>query len=156
MSFYTVFDTETVVTTTTTANLMSPNDPILIHSGALKRKAQATVGSISTLWGVSTSSSTATALAAVGVQVLNNPTLAVTYQLADPTQKGQNVFIFMTSTTSTATNVTPISATISASESTAGAAASIVFKSAPSSIELCALSTSQWLVTARSGSILCT
>lgn len=156
MSYYTKFqDVETVVTSSSTANLMRATDPILIYSSALSRPGQSTVSSVSCMIAVSTSSSTASVIANSGMQVLTSAANA-SYQLADPAQKGQVVSIFNTSTTSTAITITPVSATISGTESTAGAAATLIFKAGPGNVELTALSTSQWLVTARSASILCT
>ena len=156
MSYYTKFqDVETVITSSSTANLLKATDPVLVYSSALTHHAQTTLSQFNSLMGVSTSSSTASPLANNGMSVINSAAVA-SYQLADPAQKGQVIFIFNSSTTSTAITVTPISATISASESTAGQASAIVFKAGPASIELTALSTSLWLATGRSGSIVCT
>jgi len=155
MTEYTFQDRETVVTTTTTANLLRATDPILVFSGAISRAAQATVGTISAYQLMTTTTSTATLLNNNGFNLITSASSAA-FQLTDPTIKGQVAIIWNSSTTSTAMLVTPISATISATESTAGQAATIVFKAAPASITLTAQSTSLWLVTARSGSLVCT
>lgn len=159
MSFYTIFDVaEVVASTTTTAGLMSPNDPILIHSTALKHKAQSTIGAVTTLWGVTSVATTTGPISSAGVFVLPSTGVGDTFTwgLADPSQKGQNVFFYNTTTTSTALTLTPISATISGSESTNGTATSFVFRGGPGSVELMALSTAAWLVVSRTGSGLCT
>ena len=155
MTEYTFQDRETVVTTTTTANLLAATDPILLYSSAIKRAAQGTVGNVAAYQLMTTTTSTATQLNNFGVQLITSASSAA-FQLTDPTIKGQTTVIFNSSTTSTAMLVTPISATISASESTAGQAAAILFKNAPASVTLVALSTSVWLATARSGSVVCT
>lgn len=151
MSFYTVFDSDTVVTSTTTANLMAATDPVLIHSSATKRKAQSTVGSVATLWPTSTSSSTATNLPNFGQIVLTSAS-SVAWIINDPSQKGQLVSIFNTSSTSTNNVVLTNTATIIATDTQTGV--SVQFQKSGTYAEMTSLSTSVWMVTGRSAAAL--
>ena len=158
MSFYTKFqDAETVVTSTTTANLLGTSDPVLVYSGALKRAGQATAGTVATLWPVAptaTSATTATNLPNYGQSVLAS-SVVTAWLINDPTAKGQIISIFNTSSTSTANNVNTVSATIVATDTQSGI--TFGFGKSGAYLEAVALSTSQWLVTGRSAAgLICT
>ncbi len=165
-TIYKWFDTVDVITSTTTGVLLRAADPVLVKSGATTNAAQATVGTMSSLWTVSTSSSTGTNLLPYGVIQLTSPTSAQWF-LSTATQVGQCVQIFYNSTsTSSASNVTSASTgamTFASTETSSGM--TFTFNQVGRAyLELTASPTSsssspacQWLVTGRSAAgLLCT
>lgn len=169
-------DSETVVTSTTTAALLKTTDPVLINSlNAGGRAAQATVGTIATLWPVATvatTASTGTALLPYGILPVSSSSTAspATWLLSTATQIGQCVTLVYnctsTSSQNTITTASTANMTIASTETYAGI--SVTFNGVPKAyVELTAMTVSTalgtfinpnvWMVTGRSAAgTLCT
>ncbi len=168
-------DSEVIVTSTTTANLLRATDPVLVNSQNLGGKAaQSTVGSVATLWPVAstaTTASTATALLPYGIIGITSSSTAnpATWLLSTATQIGQCVTLVYnctsTSSQNTVTTASTVNMTIASTETYAGI--SITFNQNPKGyVELTAMTVSTalggfinpvvWMVTGRSGGIVCT
>ncbi len=161
-------DSENVVTSTTTASLLKASDPVLVNSQNLGgRAAQATVGSIATLWpvaSIATTATTATALLPYGIVSVTSSSTAnpATWLLSTATQIGQCVTLIYnctsTSSQNTVTTASTVNMTMAATETYAGI--SITFSAPKAYVELTAVTVSTalggfinptvWMVTGRS------
>ena len=162
MSWYTIFDEqEAVVTSTTTAAILNPADPVLVHNVATGKKFQTTVGAVACLQAINTtlatSLTTATALAPYGISIISAQATNLTslgWALADPPVAGLAKTVICASSTSSGLIVTPVSATISTSAGSAGAFLGFGVAGAAAVgklyVELTSLSTSNWMVTGKS------
>ncbi len=160
MSYYTVFDTEAVVTSTTTNNTMIASDLVLVHSVAGNKKYQSTVGCFGSQQAISTSSSTGTNLPPYGVSFLQMGTggsSATQFILNDPPSKGLLKIIYMSSTTSTANLIYCQSTGTTIYTTGAATANSINIQGAGAgSITLTSVSTTQWALLAKTGTVATT
>ncbi len=163
-------DSETVVTSTTTS-LLKSSDPVLINSANQGgRAAQATVGTIATLWPVSTSTSTATVMLPYGVISLTPGSTTQTWVLSTATQIGQCVTLLYNCTSTSSQNAISTNSTaamtFASTETYAGT--TLTFNQVPKAYyELTAMTVSTatgifinpnvWMVTGRSAAgTLCT
>ncbi len=163
-------DTETLITSTTTANLLRPQDPVLVNSLNLgQRPAQAAVGQIATLWPTSTTTSSATALPPYGIVSLTPGSTTQAWTLSTATQPGQCVTLFLNSTTTSSQNTVQTASTANMTfvSTDTYAGITITFNQNPKGyVELTSMSVSTanaifinpfvWAVTGRSGGIVCT
>ena len=159
MSYYTKFaDVEALLTSTTTASIMASTDAVLVTSVSGGGPRQSTVGAVSCLQSVSTTSSTATTLPNYGLSFLamgTGGTSATAYLLADPTAKGLVKTVYFSSTTSTANLVTVVSTGVTTIVSTGGSAnvSVTVQGSGAGGFTLESLSTTVWVLTSKIGTI---
>ena len=161
MSWYTVFDqNEALVTSTTTNNTLVSTDAVLVHSIAGNKKYQTTVGQIGNLEAISTSSSTATILSPYGMSFLQmgtGGTSATHYILADPPSKGLTKTVWFTSTTSTANLVTCQGTGTFIYTTGANSGNSFnVQGSGAGGVTLTSVSTTQWVLVGKYGTIATT
>ena len=174
-TIYKWMDSETVVTSTTTANLLRTSDPVLVASLALgNRTGQATVGTVATLWPVTsaTTGSTATTILPYGVISVQASSVSTTqaWLLSTATQTGQCVTIFYNSTSTSSQNVinTASTANMTFASTETYAGTTLTFNQVPKAyFELTAVTVSTaggafinpnvWMVTGRSAAgTLCT
>ncbi len=175
MSFYPKFqDVEPSVTSTTTGGLLKTSDPVLVFSGNRSAPGQATVGTISTFWPTSTSSSTATNISPTGLFQLQAASTSAnaTFLLSTATAVGQCVEIFYQSTSSSTQNqvTTASTANMTIASTDAQLGMTITFSGVPRAyVQLTAANAStavtgnaspnsvQWLMTGRSSAgVVCT
>lgn len=151
----------TIVTSTagSSTTLLSPDDPVLVHSSGNDFTGNAYVGGISCLVKVTqaTSATTGTNISSYGVTTLGSSSGPITAWLLDAPRRSGVVKVITSIATSTANTVT--------TESTASAnfvststwlGTTITFQVPGDTVQLVSLSTSQWLVTDRTGTILTT
>ena len=149
----------TIVTSTTTAALLTADDPVLIHSTENDFTGNAYVGGISSLVKVTqaTSATTATNISSFGFTTLGSSSGPITTWLLDAPRRSGITKTITSIATSTANKVT--------TESTASAnfvststwlGTTITFQVPGDTVKLVSLSTSQWLVTDRTGTVLTT
>ncbi len=161
MSYYTVFDqVESVLTATSTAATLVAADAVLVHNFSSGRKFQTVVGSVGSQQAISTSSSTGTNLPAYGVSFLQMGTggsSATQFILNDPPSKGLLKIIYMSSTTSTANLIYCQSTGTTIYTTGAATANSINIQGAGAgSITLTSVSTTQWALLAKTGTVATT
>ncbi len=161
MSYYTIFDQlEAVVTSTTTAATLVASDPVLVHNNATGKKFQTTVGCFGSQQAISTSSSTGTNLPPYGVSFLQmgtGGTSATQYILNDPPSKGLLKIIYMSSTTSTANLIYCQSTGTVIYTTGANTANSINIQGAGAGgVTLTSVSTTQWLLLSKMGTVATT
>ena len=143
-------------TSSATATLGS-TDPVLVYSNSAIHTAQSTIGSLSAIGQVTTATSatTGTNLTNYGISFVTGTTTAFAWLLADPVTAGQTKTVFWTSSTSTASLVSPVSATLLATDTQSGT--TFTFSKSGAFIALTAKTTGVWAVTDRSASgVACT
>ena len=162
MSFYTVFDVaESLITSTTTATATLVNtDAVLVHNVSSGKKFQSTIGQMGSMQAVSTSSSTGTLLPPYGTSFLQMGTAgtsATVFILADPPSKGLVKTVWFTSTTSTGNLVTCQGTGTFIYTTGANTANSFnVQGSGAGGVQLVAVSTAQWVLTGKYGTVATT
>ncbi len=160
MSYYTIFDQQEALITSTTTTVLASTDAVLIHSAGSGKKYQGTVGAVANLQAISTSSSTATTLSPYGMSFLQMGTAgtsATQYILADPPAKGLTKTVFFTSTTSTANLVTCQGTATFIYTTGANTGNSFnVQGSGAGGVTLTSVSTTQWVLVGKYGTIATT
>ncbi len=168
MSFYTKFQDGEPTVTTTTTSVLQASDPVLVYSGNQKHASQATVGAISSLWSISTSSST-TSIPATGIVELS-ATSASFWALSTAASAGQCVTIYFNSTSTSSAQgvVTASSGAMSFCSTEASNGQTITFNQVRGAyVELTSITNTtsisgstgllQWAITGRSAAgVLCT
>lgn len=157
MSFYTQFNTAEAIVTSSTTSLLLASDPVLIFSANQGHASQSSVGAVSAQYAVTTatSQSTGTNISNYGITYVTGPSTASAWLLSDPTVAGLCKTVFWTSSTSTASLVTGVSATLLATDTQSGT--TFTFSKTGAYVELSAKSTSVWAVVGRSAAgVACT
>ena len=124
MSWYTIFDEQESLLTSSTTTVLGSTDVVLVHSYVDGRKHQvpvAVVGSGGTAT-ISSCLTTATAIPNVGITLLKSTAgSSAAWTLTDPTAAGQvKTLAFVSSTTSTMFSVTTVAASIQSSAGFSG------------------------------------
>jgi len=155
MTIYTFHDSETAVTSTSSAGLTG-SDPLLVYSTNAGRTRKTTVASVAnqSIVTTATSATTGTNISCFGYTSLGSSSGPITvWGLDDPPQAGILKTISSLST-STANGVVPVSATIQATDTWVGS--KIYFRVPGGSVELVSRSTAIWQVCSRTADIVCT
>lgn len=154
MSWYTIFDQQEILLTSTTTSVSASTDALLIHNVGAAKKYQTTVGQVNALMNVSTSTSTATNLPPYGLSFLNPGTggTTVAWLLTDPPVKGLVKTVWISSTTSTANTVATQGATIYTTAN-ATAVSVTIQGSGAGGFQLVSLSTAQWFLLGSRGTV---
>ncbi len=157
MSYYTIFDQVEPTITTTTTNIMSAADVMLIHSSVTSRKAQIPLGQLTAgpqTVQILTSATTATNAVPFGITVINSSN-ALSYLLTAPTGAG----IIKTITTSSTAVLTVVTSLASLSSTGAINGTQFILNSAGAalsggSISLVSVGTTRWNTLAYSGTTI--
>jgi len=154
-TIYKFQDSETVVTSTSTAGL-SPSDAVIVYSTIAGRTRQSTVSSVANQSVVTsaTSATTATNITCFGYTSLGSSSGPITaWLLDDPPVAGVKKEISSLST-STSNTVSTVSATIQATDTWVGR--TLYFRIPGDTVKLTARTTAIWTVDSRTSAIVCT
>lgn len=160
MSYYTKFaDVESLLTSTTTGTVMASTDAILVAKSTSGVPFQTTPGQVGGFQTITTATSTATVLPPYGLSLISLGTAGTSgtgWLIQDPPTRGLVKTVWCTTSTSTATAFTVQSTAVTSIMTTAATTTATVVTvqgSGAGGFTLVSLSTSQWVLIGKQGTI---